>query len=408
MKKLILISCLLITTSTISAQQKVPVRMQMPEGKCEFLNNKTSTAIPFQIINNLIIIQIQLNGKAMNLVLDSGMPIDGIVLYGSSKVDSAKLSFTAKMPLGGVGGNAVLSDACMGASFNIPDLSFSNQMIVVTPHDQDRSLHFEGQDGIIGFSFFGHLIVSIDYEKQLITVSQPGTINESDLGQRVPVEVRSNRIFVKSDVQLENGTTIPAELIIDAGNGSALNLNTGSSKDMSLPDKTISYFARGLTGRIDRKIGRIKSIKIGGFQFNDVLSSFNDGSSAPPPPWAKEGDLGNEILRRFHITFDIPNRQIFLKKNKSYTESFEYTMAGIQTERAADKNFIVINVISGSAASRHLQAGDKITKVNGKSSSQISKDELEKLFKNLGDEVSLVIERAGEKINTKLKLERII
>ncbi len=406
MKKQIIIFMVLVanlTTCSVRAQ----VRMKMPVGTYAFSGKKTSTVMPFRFRDNLIVLDVELNGKTMNLVLDSGMPFDGAVLYGSSKVDSAGLTFSSKMSLGGIGGNAILSDVCMGATLQVPDLTFGNQMIVVVPHDPDRSRHFEGHDGIVGFSFFGHLIVSIDYEKQLITLSQPGETT-ADLGQKIPVQVRANRIFVKADVQLENGTTIPAELLIDTGNGAALTLNTENRDDLNLPDKTISYYARGLTSRIGLDMGRIKSFKIGNYQLDNVLSSFNNGSSVAPPPWAKEGNLGSQILSRFNVTFDIPGGQIFLKKNRLFDEPFEYNMAGIQIERAADKNMIVFHVIPGSPADEHIQVGDKITMVNDKPSSQMTKDELERIFKKHESEVSIVIERSGEKIKAKLKLERII
>jgi len=198
MKKLITFMLLLVAHLAISSLN-AQVRMQMPVGTHEFSNNKTSTVLPFKLIDNLVIVDVELNEKTMNLVLDSGMPMDGAILYGSSKVDSAKLNFSSKMPLKGVGGNAVISDVWMGATLKVPGLTFSNQMIIVVPYDPDRSLHFEGHDGIIGFSFFGYLLVGIDYEKQLITLYQPGSV-KADFGQKIPVEVRANRIFAKANV----------------------------------------------------------------------------------------------------------------------------------------------------------------------------------------------------------------
>jgi len=411
MKKQIIILLVLMTslaTDSLFAQERGPVRMQMPIGTYEFANEKTNIVLPFKLRDNLVVVDVELNGITMNLILDSGMPMDGAILFGSSKVDSAKLSYSAKMPIRGIGGSSVLSDVCIGATLEVTDLKFSNQMVLVIPHDNERSLHLEGQDGIIGFSFFGHLVVSIDYENQLMTVSEPGTIYESDLGQKVPVDVRSNRIFVKADVELENGANITGEFVVDIGNTSALTLHTGSRNDLILPDKTISFYSHGLTSSIGLKMGRIKKFKIGDYQFNNVLSSFSDSSSGTRPPWEKEGNLGNQMLSRFTLTFDIPGGQIFLKKSAKDDEPFEYNMAGIQIERAMDKNFTVFNVISDAPAAKHIRVGDKITMVNDKPSSQITKDELEKIFRKQGSEVSLVIERSGEKIKANLKLERII
>lgn len=402
--KCFIVSCFIValTGGLLFAQE------QLPAGGYKFANQQTSTAIPFKLINNLIVVPVELNGQTLNLVLDSGMPFDGAILFGSAKVDAIKLNYSSKMAVGGPDGQPVMSDVSTGAMLKIPNLTLTNQMIVVLPHDPNRSRQFEEQDGIIGFSLFAHLIVAINYEQQYMIITQPGTVDLTKAGQAVPVEVRDNRIFLKAAVQLENGTTVPGEFVVDTGNRNALMLNPGKNSSLTLPVKTIPCIACGLTGKSQWKMGRLNSFTIGDYQIGNVLASFNDGT-AVAPPWEKEGNLGNQILGRFHLTFDLSGNKIYFMKNNLYAEPFDFNLAGLQVERTEDKNLAVYHVVPGSpAAKAGVAAGDKILSVNKKPVSKITRDEFENELEKNGKKVSVVLEHSGKQLSVNMKLERFI
>ena len=399
----------LIITYSLQAQDKSPQRMMLPEGGFEILNKLSNIIIPFTLSDNLIVIQMELNGKLLNLILDTGMPIEGAILFSNEKIDSTNLTFSGKMPIGGVDGTVILSDISMGAILKTPDLKLTNQMIIVMPRDESRSLHFDEKDGIIGFSFFSKLVVEIDYDNMQLIISKPEDLNSIDKGKKIPIDVRGNRIFLNAKVTLDNGSSIDAELVVDTGNRAALMLNTGFRQEIVLPTKYVSYFTHGLSGKMSRKTGRINGLKLGETKISNILSSFNDGSDGAPPPWEKEGNLGNEILKRFNVTFNIPGKQIYLKKNKLFSEPFEFNLAGLQFDRDDEKAMVVTNVIPGSPAEEaQILPGDKIIAINDKLSSQLTGDEFENEFKLIGKEVNLIISRSNEKLTVSLILTRFI
>jgi hypothetical protein len=312
------------------------------------------------------------------------------------------------MPVGGADGNPILSDVSPGKTLKIPNLTLTNQTIVVLPRDAARSRQFEDLDGIIGFSLFNHLIVSINYERKYMIISQPGMVDLTKAGQEVPVEVRGNRIFLMAEVKLDNGATVPGEFVVDTGNRSALVLNTGRNNALKLPTRHLPYLACGLNGKVDRKIGRISGFSLGGFQLDNVLAAFNDDASGTPP-WEKEGNLGNQILGRFHLTFDIPENKIYLTKNILFSAPFDCNLAGLQVERAADKSLFVYNVIPGSpAAKAGIVTGDKILTVNKTPCSELSQDDFTTRLEKKGKKVAVLLERSGEKLSVNMKLERFI
>jgi len=402
--KCFIILCFIVavTGGFLSSQE------QMPAGGYKFANQQTSTAMPFKLINNLIVIPVELNGQTLNLVLDSGMPFDGAILFGSPKVDAIKLNYSSKVAVGGPDGQPVMSDASMGATLKVPNLALTNQTIIVLPPDPNRSRQFEEQDGIIGFSLFAHLIVSINYERQYMIITQPGTVDLTKAGHAVPVEVRDNRIFLKAAVQLENGATVPGEFVVDTGNRNALMLHPEKNDRLTLPGKTIPCVACGLTGKSQWKMGRITNFTLGDYQIGNVLASFNDGTAATPP-WEKEGNLGNQILSRFHLTFDLSGNKIYFMKNNLFAEPFDFNLAGLQVERTEDKNLAVYHVIPGSPADKAgVAIGDKILSVNKKPVSKITRDEFENELEKNGKKVSVVLEHSGKQLNVNMKLERFI
>jgi len=381
--------------------------MLMPAGGHVFADRLTSTTFPFQLSEDLIVVQVELNGKPFSLILDTGMPFEGAVLFGDDTVDSAGLAFSGKMLLDGVGGQPVPCEVSPGAALKVPNLTLTDQLILVMPRDSAGRFHLEGKDGIIGLSFFAHFVVHVDYGKRLITLSEPGGPSPAEEGQRVPAKLRDNRIFVPAEVQMESGPPRPVELVLDTGNRNALVIKTGD--ELRQPEKTIPVQLQGLTAKISRKMGRIGSIDIGGYRLEKVLAAFTDDSTGAAPPWEKEGNLGNQILGRFDVTFDIPGGQIFLKKNGRFDEPFEFNMAGLQVERKEDRSLAIINIIPGSPADEaHLAPGDRIVMINDTPASRMTRDAFDQVFGKDGSEVILHVDRSGQTAKTTLKLRRII
>jgi C-terminal processing protease CtpA/Prc len=69
----------------------------------------------------------------------------------------------------------------------------------------------------------------------------------------------------------------------------------------------------------------------------------------------------------------------------------------------------VESVMENSPASEAgLQAGDIITAIDGKPTESSSSDELEKLFRQHGKELTLTVKRGETVIQKKLKLRRLV
>lgn len=392
---LILFLCFSFTTSGV--QMKKVIRMQNPSGDYEILTGKGETKFPFELIRNQIVVPVEMNGVTLKLILDSGMPADGVLLFGSQRTDDLKLQYVGKAPVMGVGGKAVVADLALGETVSLPGIELKSQMVLVMPHDSTRSLYFEGKNGIIGFSLLSRFVLKIDYDNMRITLAEPEKFLYSGPGQACKIAVINNRIFLPVNLKINQEGCISADLVIHTGNSDALTLNEGSNRDIAVPEKSIVYTKRGINEVIFRYVGRISSVQLGSITFDNVLCSFRTERSEPPPPWEKEGSLGHELLRRFNLIFDLPNKRIILEPSHRLDEPFDFNRTGFQFIRTEQGHFRITHIVSNSPASQSkLEEGDQIININGKPSNRYTYDDLDQILSQEGKLVKLVILRSGK------------
>jgi len=407
--KALFIMFIVFSRSTSFAQE--PKRMRMaapPSGGYRMLTEDGKTIIPFEFISNHVVIPVSINGNTLKFILDTGMPTDGAVLFGSKRVNTLGLQIIGKAQVMGAGGGSVESDLSMGVTFGLPGVEFTNQMVIVMPEDSTQSRHFEGKDGIIGHTLFSRFVVRIDYDNMNIILAEPDRFEYTGTGQVLPLQM-GRYPFLVCEADIKGGQRIPLSLVVDTGNGAALTLNVGAKEGLVIPEKVIEYHTRSIGPEILRLTGRIERLQLGSYMFKNLLCSFRTSAHEPAPPWAKEGVLGQGILRRFNIVFDYTHEKIILEPNGHFNESFEFNMAGIQFNRAAQDRFQISRVIPDSPASEAgLCAGDLIVQMNGRPVSQFSVDDVEQLLKKEGEKLMLDIKRGKELLQLSLILRRLI
>jgi hypothetical protein len=404
---LILLSCFFVSAS--STQERRIVRMQGLTGNYEILTDKGETTFPFKLIRNQIVVPVEMKGSRFNLVFDSGMPAEGILLHGSQRVDELKLQYAGKARVMGVGGATIEADMAAGETVSLPGMLMKNQMVIVMPHDSTRSHYFEGKDGTVGFSLLSHFVVKIDYDNMEFTLTEPQKFRYSGTEQIYEITVVDNRISLPVSLSINQDVHISADLVLDTGNSAALTLNESSSKGIIVPEKSIVYTRRSINKEIPRYAGRISTVQLGGITFDNVLCAFRTKESELPPSWEKEGNLGNELLRRFNMIFDIPNNRIMLEPNHHIDEPFKFNMAGLQFVRCEHGYFRITFVMSDSPASHSgLKKGDRIVSINGKPSNQYTYDNLDHILSQEGKLVKLVMLSSGKEKEVSIKLRQLI
>lgn len=391
--------------------------------------------VKFQLINNLIVIPIDVNGSKLSFILDSG--VSSPILFSLAEQDSIQINKVSQIKLRGLGdGEPIQALSSRNNNFKIGNIKNPDQHLYVV---LDESLNFSQSigipiHGIIGYDLFRDFVVDINYGSKSIKFYDPDTYKtkQHKKSQTLPIFIEKKKAYVDGSI-LMNTSEVPVRLLLDTGSSDAIWLF--ENDDLAIPDKNYDDFlGRGLAGDIFGKRTQVNSMKIGGFEIEDAKTAFPDmiSYSIIKNLGDRNGSLGGEVLKRFHIVFDYPNKQITLRKNRNFNAPFQYNMSGIDLQHNGlryiaesiaynsgiveqkDETFgnvqilmenrtrlslvpeiIVSGIRSGSPAENAgLQEGDVILAVNGESVHSYKLQQiLHMLNEGEGKKVRVLIER---------------
>ena len=383
-------------------------------GAHSWLDGKRSTTIPFRLFRNHVHVTAEFAGaKKLELILDTGMPAPGVLLFGGPAVQGLNLAYAGEARIAGAGGGSSPAKVAVGVEFRIGDLVLAGQTAIVREDEPakataDRAVGGADveADGVIGFALLGRLVAAIDYERMRLTLSEPADFSTQGQGSSIPLAFESNFPFIDCTAQLADGKSVPLRMIVDLGASHALSLNAGARPGLQPPARTIPFRGRGAGGEVSGRLGRIRSLALGKFALNNVIAGFYD---ARLMPLEKEGNLGSDVLRRFNLVFDYSRRTLIIEPNSHFNEPFESAMSGLQAEKAEAGEFVVRHVLPGSPAGEAgLRENDRIVEVNGAASNSVSLDDLSRASTQDGGSLDLAIRRGDARFTVSLKLRRLI
>ncbi len=327
------------------------------QGNFRIVNkDKESVSMPFRLVNNLVVINAKINGKELTFILDTG--IEKTILFNLKFSDSLKLNSVKEIQLRGLGDGlpikALVSDNNLFRINEIIDPHHRVYIIIDNLFDLSAKMGIDIH-GIIGGDLFKDFVVKINYSSKKLTFYKPDTYSYSNCKkcETFPLDFYNQKPFI--DVFVENylGELFKVKLLIDSGGGDALWLFNKTNPKILISDKYFEdYLGKGLNGNIYGKRSKISKLKMGSFVFENAAVAYPDSISIESAKKNKErnGSLGAEILKRFHVIFDYRNRKITLKKNNKFFKSpFIYNKSGIELvyggemlikEKKSNSNFI--------------------------------------------------------------------
>jgi hypothetical protein len=285
-------------------------------------NDDDALRVSFKLDRNRVIIPTSVNGSAeLNLILDTGMPFDGVYLFHKELVDEIDTSGAMDVRVPGAGaGEASTAVMIESGRITFGDVTIDSQKVIISqsPHTQTFPT-----DGVIGWNLFGHYAVEIDYDKEIITLHDSLRIGNDTSWNAIPIQLKNGVPFLEGEVEVNEGERFLASLYIDLASGDALELLTGPDQKFTMPDSLDDrYLGTGLSGDIYGKGGRSEAVRISLFVLRDVSTSFSPTEVRSRQEGA-DGILGDDLIRRFNIIFDYSNQRIYLKPNSYFSISFE-------------------------------------------------------------------------------------
>jgi hypothetical protein len=368
--------------------------------------------IPMRFTGNQIRLDATINGSGpFHLVLDTGMPIPGVLLLESERVSGLHLeSGGQRVRVAGAGDEDASKEALMasGVSVEMGDWKLEKSSALVVPRPRGFP---PGMDGVIGGALFFDYVVRIDRENERLDLLQPGTWTPPEGASIVPLDRQGGMIF--TDVKVAVGAEEPsvAHVVIDIGAGHAISLNAREDGRFAPPAGSIdSPLGRGMNGVVLGKSGRLRRLELGSFAFENVVAAFPlEKHQRPGGADFKDGNLGEEILKRFTVTFDYAGKRMALEKGKGFDEAFEHEMLGCSLEWEDDGSVTVHDVMPNTpAASAGFADGDHVLSIDGRGVDAIGETGLRKALIVDGAEVRIALKRGTVTLETRVRLKRLV
>lgn len=337
-----------------------------------FSRNQTRASIGYKFYRNLIVIPLMLNGKGpFNFVLDTGVGV--FTITDPALKDILNLKPGRRLVINGLGeDDGVSAFMTSGISVSMHGAESLPLTAVVFEEDPFFLSTYLGTKvtGILGYEFFSSFVVKINYIEKIVTFYDHSHFKPRKNYEAIPIEIRSNKPFIKGACTLTDHNDVPVDLLIDTGAGFPLSLQSYSDTRLAIPERHLqTQLGLGLNGVIHGSLARTDELTIGTFSFHQVVTSFPDYDN-----WEKKtesskrhGSIGNFLLKRFSVILDYNNLKLYLKPNGRYNDPFEYDRVGIELVGGGEdyNRFIVFQVKANSPASEAgIQPDDELTEIN--------------------------------------------
>lgn len=358
-----------------------------------------------QLTGGIIIMEALLDDfkDTLNFVLDTGS--GGISLDSTSCAAlNLKVVPSTKIVRGIAGMRTV--NFTLDHILHFPGLDVDNLDFHINDYSILTSAYGLRIDGIIGYSFLRRYIVSIDYDKLQMEVLSPGTYKYPHGGSVLKPQFST---LPMQQAQIRDAEQVNSKFYFDMGAGLCMLLSSDLVKDSSLFLKKRKMYltqAEGLGGKKDMLTSVVKEVRIGQYRFRNVpVYVFEDDYNVTSYP-ILGGLIGNDLLRRFNVILNYPEQVIYIKPNKHYTDSFDYSYTGLGIY--LDEGYITVtDIVKGSPAQlAGFHKGDIIVAVENNFTNNIQAYKI--LMQNAKALISVIVTRDGELVELKLRVKSIL
>lgn len=388
----------------------------------EILGRKDKrTVIPFELVNNLIIIEASINGSIpMKFILDTG--VASTLLTSLPVGEELYLAHTRTITLSGLGeGNSIEAFYSDENFLSIKNIIGRNVEVLFLKKDIFNLSSFMGTHvhGIIGYDLFANFAVEVNYKSREVYVYDLEAFEEKfrllpnhSKWFKYPLIIQDKKPYIEVQMQhTERESFSKLRLLIDSGASNAFSLYEKSDESIRIPQSNMeTLIGVGLSGNVNGRLGRIAKMKMGAFTFKEPVIAYPDSLAIRQAFTLgdRNGSLGGDILRRFKVIFNYRDGYILMRKNRDFKDKFYYNISGIEVHTPVPDLpvYVVSQVREGSpAAIEGVMEGDVIKRINGRSTAQLNLNELVNyLQRSREPRIELEVRRDSRKKTFKFEL----
>ncbi len=269
-----------------------------------------------------------------------------------------------------ISGDSVSLESVTLGAIELGTVRFKNTPALVYNCDELSSHFGQKIDGVIGFPFFRHVLLTLDYPGARIVLqslgdgaSLPGRTIRFNNDRRVP--------FIPVEL---GGHSFLA--LIDSGSDGDLHLNPDGLNLNFVNAPRLGGTVATLTGDQSLEVGRLaQNLTFGSTVFIQPIAELTDELSS----------LGSGLLKNFRLTFDQTRNQVtFYRESNAPVVTPPLISTGLSFQKLP-VYWRVIGVVPGSpAAENGMQPGDLVTRINGEPVANWNLTRYEELVRSAG------------------------
>lgn len=257
-------------------------------------------------------------------------------------------------------------------------------------------------DGILGLDFLQAYVVSMDFDKRVLT-----------FGSRVPAAIIKDAAILPLFPMAKNhvgvtallNKTLRVALVIDTGNNSSLCLSKANWDRTENPQ---TQTRRGLASSIGKGPAESLFLRLPEMQLGSRIYA-NLLSLRWPHEDAGSDLLGLAFLRRHVVTIDFPKKLLYLQPGEHFRDADEADMSGLHLLREGQRTFVYAVNESSPAGEAGVDPGDTLVKLNGKSVIGLKMHDIRRQLKTRDEAtVTLELERDQKQFHVSFQLERFL
>ena len=378
-----------------------------PAPPAHFAFGGNAAQIPADFVRNLIFLPVRVNGSSTFLfALDSSAATSSIDPERAARLD-------VKLQATGTGADSSPASA-RDVLLELPGLQIPMTSLPELPRQKSSEQTGQPSLGVLGKDFFDRVVIEVDYARQTVQLYDPSVFTYSGTGKSFPLSFAGNTPLLRAKAEISGHKTVDADFVLDTGLDSAIvfyRAFTDSERISAAHFKTVPASYPEIDDGARILLGRLKGFQIGQYSVETPVAVFSQSESGVTADKKIAGAIGANFLRRFTVIFDFPHQRVILEPNLQFNHSVDEDMSGLSLLAKGPnlKAFEVVRVQPGTpAADAGIQPGDVIAAVDDEAAADLTLSALRDLFRQIGHEYKLLIDRKGQSLTVSIKMHRVI
>lgn len=370
--------------------------------------DSTYTRIAFNTNNNIMTIQVGINGRiVLPFIVDTS--IEHTILTEKSIADQFGINIQRKIQLGSSPEGPLFGYSANGALIELDGGVYSgdNHSLMVLDYDflglseTAQSLVY----GIIGRDLFGRFVVEIDNDRQVMTLWEPSAFAPPSDYDAIPIKFEGSDAKISVSTTFQNWEELQEYYLLKTGTPHTI-LYDNKNNVINMPYQNVeTTLGRGSSGELLGHVARTRTISLGKYDFEEPIASFTSRQDAEK----NRGSIGMGLLNRFNMIVDFHGATLYLKPNRRFNENFEFDMSGIKIAPNGDKFFLSYVQAGSPAEKAGLQVGDQVLEINREAITPDNYTEITSVFSSKPDKkITLKILQRDKESEVTFRLTRFI